>query len=127
MYKFVGHITEGVTRAAAKALGWEIAIGSIKPWEACIIGKAKQINVSNNSDHEPDKGNDERIFIDISSVKGKKDGPPFQWKQHWRVILYEQTNLKFTKIFSTKNGMIEPILEQIEKWKIMDWLSRIFD
>ena len=29
----------------------------------------------------------------------------------------ERTNLKFTKLFSTNNGMIDPTLEQIEKWK----------
>ena len=28
----------------------------------------------------------------------------------------EITNLNFTKLFSTKNGMIDPTLEQIEKW-----------
>ena len=29
----------------------------------------------------------------------------------------EQTNLKFTKFFSTKNKMIDPTLEKIEKWR----------
>ena len=29
----------------------------------------------------------------------------------------ERTNLNFTKLFSTKNGMIDPTLEQVEKWK----------
>ena len=32
-------------------------------------------------------------------------------------MIDEQTNLKFAKLFSTKNGMIEPNLEQIEKCK----------
>ena len=29
----------------------------------------------------------------------------------------EQTNLKFTKFFTTKNGIIEPTLEKIQKQK----------
>ena len=44
----------------------------MKPCEACSVGKAKQNNVSNNSDHETSKGNYEQIFINISSAKEKK-------------------------------------------------------
>ena len=45
----------------------------MKPCEACSVGKAKQKNVSNNSDHETSKGNYEQIFINISSAKEKID------------------------------------------------------
>ena len=38
----------------------------------------------------------------------------------------DQTNLTVTKFFSTNNGIIDPTLKQIEKWKLMDWLSNIF-
>ena len=41
-------------------------------------------------------------------------------------MVYDQTNLKVTKLFSTNNGIIDPTLKQIEKWKLMDWLSNIF-
>ena len=74
-------------------------------------------NVSNKSDHKPSKGSYEQIFIDISSVKGKKYGPQVQSKLHWRIMVDERTNLKFTKFFSTSNGIIEPNFEQIEKWE----------
>ena len=73
-------MNEDATRADAKALGWEITRGSMKPCEAFSVGKAKQNNVSKNNDHEPAKGNDEQIFINISSVKEKKDGTPVQSK-----------------------------------------------
>ena len=73
---------EYTTCAAAKALGWEIMRVPMKPYEACIFGKAKQTNASKNSDHETPKGNSDQIFIDISSLKGKKYGPPVQPKRH---------------------------------------------
>ena len=45
--------------------------GSMKLCEAYSVGKASKNDVSKNSDHEPAKGNDEQIFINISSVKKK--------------------------------------------------------
>ena len=41
----------------------------MKLCEAYSVGKASKNDVSKNSDHEPAKGNDEQIFINISSVK----------------------------------------------------------
>ena len=63
------------------------------------------------------KGNAERIFIDISSVKGKKYGPSVQSKRHWSIMVDEQNNLKFTKLFSTNNGMTKPTLGKIDYWE----------
>ena len=77
----------------------------------------KKNNTSKNSGHETFKVNAERIFIDTSSVKEKDYGPPVQPKQHWSIMVDERTNLKFTKLFTTNNGIIEPTLEQIEKRK----------
>ena len=115
--ELLGHMNEYATRAAVKSLGWEITRGSMKPCEAYRVGKPKKNNVINNSNHKPSKGNDERIFINISSVKGTSYGPQVQYKQHWSIMVEEQTNLNFTKFFSINNGMIEPTLEQIDKWK----------
>ena len=85
----------------------------MKPCEACSVGKVKQNNVTKNSDHDPEKVNSEQIFINISSVKRKRGGPPFQSKRSWLIMVYKQTNLNFTKLSSTNNGIIEPTLEQI--------------
>ena len=106
-------MNENATRAAAKELGWEITRESMKPCEACCVGKANKKNFSNNSDHKKSKGNDERTYIDISSVKVNKGGPLAQSKLHWLIMVDELTNLKFTKFFSTRNGIIEKTLEQI--------------
>ena len=71
-------MNEDETRDIAKVLGWEIAIVSMKALKACSVGNSKQNNLSNNSDYDPVKKNAELIFIDNSSVKVKKDGPPVQ-------------------------------------------------
>ena len=80
----------------------------MKPCEACIVGKLKQNCVSKNSDHNPDKGNSEQIFINIPNLKEERDGPPVQSKQQLRIMVDEKTNLKFAKFFSKNNEMIEP-------------------
>jgi hypothetical protein len=49
-------------------------------------------------------------------VKSPKDGPKVT-KPNWRIIVYEQTQLKFSNFFETKNGMVEPTCEQFQQWK----------
>ena len=59
--------------------------------------------------------NAERIFLDISAVKKPKGGPRV-YKPNWRMMVDERTQLKFSDFFETKDGMVEPTLEQINKW-----------
>ena len=44
----------------------------MKLCEACNVEKAKQNNVSRDSDHEPAKVNADKIFINISILKVKR-------------------------------------------------------
>jgi hypothetical protein len=67
-----GHCDEARTRRMAEAQGFRIARGTLGPCEACAAGKANQKNVSKESDHEKAKSSNERIFLDISTVKEKK-------------------------------------------------------
>jgi len=112
-----GHTSEEATRATAKALGWDITRGVMQPCAACAAGKAKQKNVPKASEHIASKANAERIYMDISTIKGEKDGPKVNAKRHWRILVDERTQMKFSKFFTTKSGMVEPTLEQIAKWK----------
>ena len=63
------------------------------------------------------KNKTERIYLDIATVKGEKNRPKVQKKKNWRIIVDECTQIKFSRFFKTKNGMIQPTLEQINKWK----------
>jgi hypothetical protein len=52
-------------------------------------------------------------------VKQKKDQPK-PTKPHWRIMVDERTQLKFSDFFKTKSGMVEPTCEQFQKWKQND-------
>eukprot|EP00957_Ditylum_brightwellii_P038657 2922379-Ditylum_brightwellii.AAC.1 len=84
--------------------------------ESCAVGKAKQKNVPKVSEHIKSDKPGERIFLDISTIKGEKDGPKVNVKNQWRIMVDECTSLKFSDFFKTKNGMVEPTLEQFNRW-----------
>ena len=48
----LSHPGEEMTRKIAKALGWTLTRGNLKPCEACSAGKANQMNVPQVSEHE---------------------------------------------------------------------------
>jgi hypothetical protein len=111
-----GHCNEDATRKIAKQLGWELIPGSLGMCEACTIGKAKPKNVPKLSKGKPVKSGENRIYLDISTVKPKK-GHPKLLKPNWRIMVDERTQLKFSNFFKTKNRMVEPTCEQFQKWK----------
>ena len=67
--------------------------------------------------HEPRKVSNGRIFLDISTIKDPNMGKKQQYKKNWRILVDEQTNLKFSDFFETKDGMVEPTLEQFYRWE----------
>jgi hypothetical protein len=69
----LGHMDEEKTRKAAKYLGIEITRGSLKPCKDCAAGKAKQKNVPKNSDHIPSNEVNGQVFLDIATIKEKKN------------------------------------------------------
>jgi hypothetical protein len=111
----LGHLSEDSVRQTAKVLEWTISVGGLKPCDSCAAGKAKQKNVSKNSDHQPATMTNERIFLDIATLKSPPEGPNVT-KPNWRIMVDERTQLKFSDFFETKNGMIEPTCEQFQKW-----------
>jgi hypothetical protein len=71
----LGHCGEDIKRRAAKELGWTLTVGTMKPCEACTVGKAKQKNVPKITKTEPLKEGENRIFLDRATVKRTKDQP----------------------------------------------------
>ena len=115
-HELLGHMNEEMTRKAAKHLGWEITKGTMKTCESCAIGKAKQKNVPKKSDHVGSKANGERVFLDIATIKGEKDGPPPNARRNWRIMVDERTQMKFSMFCTTKDGMVIPTLNQLARW-----------
>ena len=87
----------------------------MKPCDSCAAGKAKQKNICKESDHQPAKNSNERIFLEIATLKSMPNGPTVT-KPNWRIMVDERTQLKFSNFLDTKNGMIEPTCEQFQKW-----------
>ena len=112
-----GHCDEARTRKMAEAQGFKITRGTLGPCEACAAGKAKQKNVIKESKHDPANDSNERIFLDISSVRPKKDMKVTVTKPNWRIMVDERTQMKWSQFFRTKNGMIEPTCVMFYKWK----------
>lgn len=113
----LGHINEAETRKIAKALGWELSPGAMGVCEACTIAKAKQKNVPKESEHVPAGKPNERIFLDIATIKKPKEDWPIAATNVWRVMVDERTQLKFSDFFTSKNAMIEPTCVKLDKWR----------
>jgi hypothetical protein len=116
-HQLLGHMSNETTRATAKALAWELTKGSMEPCESCAVGKAKQKSVPKKSEHVQAVKPGERIYLDISSIKGEKEGPKVNPKRHWCIMVDEATNLKFSDFYQTKDGMVEPTLTKWAKWQ----------
>ena len=117
-HQLFGHCDEGTTRQAAYAQGYGIVRGTLKPCEYCATAKAKQKSVPKLTvpDTAVTKPN-ERVSLDISTIKAPKAENVSITQPNWRVIVDEYTEMKFSDFYSTKDGMVEPTCEKLEMWK----------
>jgi hypothetical protein len=83
---------------------------------ACTIGKAKQKNVKKKSEGIKSKEPGGRMYLDISTVKEKKDEPKIT-KNNWRIMVDDSTHLKISHFYAKKDGVVEPTCELIKKLK----------
>ena len=73
--------------------------------------------MTKESKHEPAPKDERRVFLDIASVRAVK-GMPAPTRPHWRIMVDERTQLKFSGFFKKKSNMVEPTLEQFQRWKL---------
>jgi hypothetical protein len=111
----LGHHNEDLTRQIAKSLGIELQKGSLDKCESCAIAKARQKNVTKNSDHDFPSLPNERVYLDQALVKKKKN-MPVPTMPNWCIIVDERTQLKFSSFHEKKNGMVEPVCVQFDQW-----------
>ena len=67
------------------------------------------------SKHVAAKAPGERFFLDLSSVKGTKDGPKVARKENCRLMVDERTRVAFSEFFATKKGILESTPELLHK------------
>eukprot|EP00957_Ditylum_brightwellii_P074326 5647575-Ditylum_brightwellii.AAC.1 len=103
------------THQTAKVLGWKMNRG-LKVGEACAEAKVKQKNVCKDSNHEVSRECRECFFLDISAIKGEKDGASPS-KKNWKITVEERPQTAFSGFFAKKNDMIEPTCVQVKEWK----------
>jgi hypothetical protein len=114
-----GHCNEDTTRQVAKALGVELTRGALNACEACSVAKAKQNNVTKESDHEAASRSNERVYLDLAKIKAKK-GMSTPTRSIWCMIVDERTHMKFSSFHKTKAAMVEPTCELFDQWRQRD-------
>jgi hypothetical protein len=115
-HDMLGHINEKAVRKTAITLGWELTRGTLGVCEPCTEAKAKQKNLPRHPDTPPSTKDENRIYLDIATIKKTKKGPKV-YKGNWRIMADERTQLKCSDFFDTKNGMVEETCEQLYRWK----------
>ena len=88
----------------------------MKKCGACAEAKAKQKSLKPTMSYaevvaagkEKVSTINERVHIDISSVKQPKAIDVIITKPHWIMIIDEKTEMKWSNFYKSKNGMIEP-------------------
>ena len=112
-HELLGHKSEDNTRAAAKALGWVITRGTMKPCLNCARSKAKQKNVIKKSVNEKSVKPCERLYLDLTKVTVPREdgGEHTITRKHWRNFVDEATGKKWCDFTMTKDGMVEPACE----------------
>ena len=107
-----GHMGEDETRKAAAANGFKIVRGTLGPCEACTIGKAKQKNIPKATKLDQ-RGNTDRLYLDCTTLKSSNNKSAA--KSTWRIMVKGSTGFKTSDFFETKDGMVEPTCESIQK------------
>ena len=55
----------------------------------------------------------ERVGLDITSVKVPNNIMATETEPHWRIIVDEKTGMKFSDFYKTMNQMVEPTARKI--------------
>jgi hypothetical protein len=114
----LGHSNEDATRATTDIVGIKLRKGGMGTCVASTIGKAKQKNMKKKSEGIKSKEPGGRMYLDIATVKDKKDEPKIT-KNNWIIMVDESTNLKISHFYANKDRVVEPACELIKKLKNM--------
>ena len=118
MHQKLGHMGKDATIQIAEYLGYTVQVEEDQaPCEHCAVAKAKQKNVPKITSRPAPNSNAEMMYLDLCSIKQRKQGPKVNALKNWRMMVDGRTGLKFSAFFTTKSGMVEPTLEQWGKWK----------
>ena len=88
-----------MTRATAKLYGWKLT-GKWQICEHCTQAKIRQQNIGHGS-NQPSKVKGERLYIDVSNIKGRSYGGT----KFWNLIVDEATRMKWSVCLKQKSDL----------------------
>jgi hypothetical protein len=107
----LGHCGEETLRLTAKANGWELS-GKLDVCADCAIGKAKQKN-TNKHWSNGSKIPGERLFVDISSIKGESYGGA----KFWALVVDDCTDFCWSFFMKSKSdlkGKVSTLIKELK-------------
>ena len=111
LHKILGHCGEATARMTGKAHGYDV-VGAFKTCEACSIGKARQKNI--NKDW---KGGSltagERLYVDISSIKGESYGG----SKFWALVVDDYSSYCWSYFLNKKSDLKGKLVDLIVELK----------
>ena len=116
-HRLLNHMSEDETRKAAKLRNWRLKPGPLQTCVPCTKAKAKQKNTCKESDAEKATVSNGRIYLDISTIRAPKASKIKVNNPNWLMMVDERSGMKISKLFATKDGMVEPTCELFNKWK----------
>ena len=111
LHKAIGHCGEEALKITAKSYDWKL-LGKLETCEDCAVGKAKQKN-TNKEWLQGSKNPGERLYIDISSIKGES----FGGSKFWALIIDDCTNYIWSYFMNKKSSLKEKITSLILELK----------
>ncbi len=107
LHCMLGHVSEETARKSAAFYGWKIG-GKLRPCKSCGIAKAKQKSVSIQLQPKSDTPG-ERMFLDISSIKGESFGQ----SKFWLMALDDCTDYAKSFFLKKKGDTAETIVSYV--------------
>jgi hypothetical protein len=111
LHKLLAHVGEDCARQMAKFYGWEV-VGKFDPCAFCTTAKARQNNLNRHANnHSTVPG--ERLFIDISSVKGMS----YSNSKYWLLILDNCSDVVKSQFLTAKSHTAKTMVPFIQDLK----------
>jgi hypothetical protein len=110
----LGHMSYSKTKQISKNLGWTLTNEESICKVCAEKSKACQKNINIKSTRKIESKPSGRIHIDITSLHNKEYEESTS-KPYWIIIVDEFTQIKFSDFFISKNGMVEPTCQSIQK------------
>jgi hypothetical protein len=123
-HRLLGHMSEESTQKSAQALDWKLTRGTLGVCEPCSILKARRKNLPREDNVAKATKINDRMYLDQATLR-KRDGSLFgKAYKVWCLTVLEWSGLKHWMIHHTKNAMIEPMCERLNRMKANNMMPK---